>query len=221
MTVPMLTTLVPGAGPLQSQAYYVSLYLPVKFQATPPLPLPELNIKPYQFSSHCIAVRKFSGFAKDDRIVKEAQKLATSLSMSPWADSPSSQNLPAYSIAQYNTPFRIVNRRNEVWVDIHAPDLGCNSLGVAQYWYYHNLLCYLCFMCNYLCVYYQIMYILKHWLVCIIRDQTHLKISYMHVIMKSIANVFLSPLTRLNYQRLKQSRRQGKDGKRLSWEERK
>ncbi|KAK7330512.1 hypothetical protein VNO77_24707 [Canavalia gladiata] len=134
MTVPVLTTMVPGSGPLQSQGYYVSFYLPVKFQPNPPLPLPELNIKPYEFTSHCIAVRKFSGFAKDDRIVKEAQKLATSLSRSPWADSISSKTHRAYSIAQYSTPFRIVKRRNEVWVDIDASDLGCDkSLAVEAY----------------------------------------------------------------------------------------
>ena len=126
--------MVPGAGPLESQGYYVSLYLPVKFQATPPLPLPELNIMPHEFSSHCVAVREFSGFAKDDRIVKEAEKLATSLSRSPWADSTSSKGQSSYSIAQYNSPFRIVKRRNEVWVDIDAPELGCKSVGVAAYW---------------------------------------------------------------------------------------
>ncbi|XP_057746379.1 uncharacterized protein LOC130965629 [Arachis stenosperma] len=131
MTAPVLTTMVPGAGPLESQGYYVSLYLPVKFQATPPLPLPELNIKPHKFASHCIAVREFSGFAKDDRVVKEAQKLATSLSRSPWVDSTSARS--SYSIAQYDAPFKIIKRRNEVWIDIDAPDLGCKSVGVAAY----------------------------------------------------------------------------------------
>ncbi|KAK7265663.1 hypothetical protein RJT34_33286 [Clitoria ternatea] len=131
MTAPLLTTMVPGAGPLQSQAYYVSLYLPLKFQPSPPLPLPELNIKPYEFLTHCVAVRKFKGFVTDKTVVKEAQKLATSLSTSPWADS---RTQAAYSIAQYKTPFRFVKRINEVWVDIHAPDLGCaNSVAVAAY----------------------------------------------------------------------------------------
>jgi len=132
MTVPVLTTTVPGAGPLQSQGYYVSLYLPVKFQGNPPLPLPELNIRPYEFTTHCVAVRKFSGFANDERIVKEAEKLATSLSRSPWAQSKTRRG---YSIAQYNTPIRIVNRKNEVWVDIDAPQSGCESVGVSAYWW--------------------------------------------------------------------------------------
>ncbi|KAK7389095.1 hypothetical protein VNO78_23927 [Psophocarpus tetragonolobus] len=130
MTVPVLTSMVPGVGPLQSQGYYVSLYLPIKFQDNPPLPLEELNIKPYHFTTHCVAVRNFSGYAKDERIIKEAQKLAKSLCRSPWVQS---RTHPGYSIAQYNTPLRILNRKNEVWVDVDAPHLGCNSASVAAY----------------------------------------------------------------------------------------
>ena len=43
MTKPVLTSIVPGAGPLHSSAYFVRFYLPLKFQAIPPLPLPELD----------------------------------------------------------------------------------------------------------------------------------------------------------------------------------
>ncbi|KAJ0961126.1 hypothetical protein J5N97_000941 [Dioscorea zingiberensis] len=43
MTTPVLTSVVPDAGPLHSSAYVVRLYLPVKFQSSPPVPLPELE----------------------------------------------------------------------------------------------------------------------------------------------------------------------------------
>ncbi|GAU47595.1 hypothetical protein TSUD_186070 [Trifolium subterraneum] len=131
MTSPVLTSMVPGSGPLDSQGYYVSLYLPEKFQDNPPVPLPELNIKPYEFVGHCVAVRTFCGVAKDERIVKEAEKLDKSLSRSQWNESKVEHG--GYSIAQYKyTPFRFAKRRNEVWVDIHAPQLGC-GVGVAAY----------------------------------------------------------------------------------------
>ncbi|XP_021889038.1 heme-binding protein 2-like isoform X1 [Carica papaya] len=107
MTAPVLTSIVPGAGPLHSSAYFVRFYLPVKFQDDPPVPLPELNLKPYKWRSHCAAIRKFSGFATDDKIVKEAEKLATSLTRSPWANSTSSESNYAYSIAQYDSPFQV------------------------------------------------------------------------------------------------------------------
>lgn len=127
MTFPVVTSVVPGAGPLHSSAYYVLLYLPSKFQDSPPVPLPELKLKPYSWNSHCVAVRKFSGFAIDDTVLKEAGKLAISLSKTPWANSTSDSDY-AYSIAQYDPPFRIIGRTNEVWVDIDASELpGCST----------------------------------------------------------------------------------------------
>lgn len=129
MTVPVLTSLVPGAGPLGSSAYVVHFYLPTKFQATPPLPLPELNLIPDSWTSSCKAVRQFSGFARDNSVVKEAEKLATSLSRSPWANSTSSSSKFAYSIAQYNSPLKFFERVNEVWADID----GCEPTMVAMY----------------------------------------------------------------------------------------
>eukprot|EP01018_Ginkgo_biloba_P030919 Gb_04253 [translate_table: standard] len=119
MTVPILTSIAPGVGPFYSSGYIIRFYLPTKFQNSPPLPLPELKLHSDNWESHCIAVRKFSGFAKDSIIVKEAASLATSLSKSPWANSSfdESKNY-AYSIAQYNSPFRIVGRVNEIWVSI-------------------------------------------------------------------------------------------------------
>ncbi|KAG7954514.1 hypothetical protein I3843_11G022800 [Carya illinoinensis] len=134
MTAPVLTSIVREAGPLHSSAYIVRFYLPVKFQASPPLPLPELNLRPCSWDSRCIAVRKFSGFARDNNIVEEAEKLGISLNRSPWANSTSSERSNAYSIAQYNSPFRIIGRVNEVWVDIDASGLdGCKSSGLATY----------------------------------------------------------------------------------------
>ncbi|KAM1100201.1 hypothetical protein FF1_006651 [Malus domestica] len=134
MTAPVLTSIVPGAGPLHSSAYFVRFYVPTKFQSTPPTPLPELNLKSYTWDSHYIAVRKFSGFARDTNIVKEAEKLASSLSRSPWANSTSAESSYAYSIAQYNSPFRFIGRVNEVWVDVNASGVdGYKSSAIATY----------------------------------------------------------------------------------------
>ncbi|GMH21498.1 hypothetical protein Nepgr_023340 [Nepenthes gracilis] len=134
MTKPVLTSIVPGAGPLHSSAYYVRFYLPVKFQEMPPVPLAELNLKLSSWTSHCVAVRKFSGFARDSNIVVEAEKLSVSLGRSPWANSTSSVSKYAYSIAQYDSPFRFITRVNEVWVDVSGSDSsGCGSKGLAAY----------------------------------------------------------------------------------------
>lgn len=134
MTSPVVTSLVPGAGPLHSSAYVVSLYLPAKFQSDPPTPLPELHLKPFEWDSHCVAVRKFSGFAIDEIIVKEADNLSYSLRRSPWANSTSSDSGYAYSLAQYSSPFQFIGRVNEIWVDIDVSGINsCKPGAVASY----------------------------------------------------------------------------------------
>ena len=131
MTVPVLTSIVPRAGPLTNS---VKFYLPVNFQANLPSPLPKLNLKPYKWDSHYVAIRNFSGFARDRNIVEEAEKLATSLSRSPWANCTSSKGSYAYSIAQYSSPFKFIGHLNEVWVDIDASGLkGCKFSSIAKY----------------------------------------------------------------------------------------
>ncbi|XP_065875146.1 uncharacterized protein [Euphorbia lathyris] len=129
MTSPVVTSIVPGAGPFQSSAYSVLFYLPPKFQDDPPVPLPELHIKPYVWDSHCVAVRKFSGYAKDDNIIEEAKRLAESLSRSPLANATTADSNFAYSIAQYDAPFRFIGRVNEVWADIN----GCDYKKISAY----------------------------------------------------------------------------------------
>ncbi|KAE8678352.1 Sec14p-like phosphatidylinositol transfer family protein isoform 1 [Hibiscus syriacus] len=119
MTSPVVTSLIPGAGPLHSSTYVIRFYLPAKFQDNPPTPLPELNLRPYTWDPHYVAVRKFSGFATDDTVVKEAENLGTSLSLSPWANSTTTTDY-TFSIAQYDPPFHLFSRLNEVWVDVDA-----------------------------------------------------------------------------------------------------
>ncbi|XP_057850865.1 uncharacterized protein LOC131061266 [Cryptomeria japonica] len=126
MTAPVLTSIVPGAGPFGSSGYIVRFYLPTKFQDSPPVPLKALNLYPDHWEGHCVAVRKFSGFAKDENIVKEAAKLAASLSDSPWTDlSFKGGENYAYSIAQYDSPFKIFGRLNEVWVNVTGSSEQC------------------------------------------------------------------------------------------------
>eukprot|EP00252_Welwitschia_mirabilis_P018297 TRINITY_DN40666_c0_g1_i1.p1 TRINITY_DN40666_c0_g1~~TRINITY_DN40666_c0_g1_i1.p1 ORF type:complete len:219 (+),score=38.80 TRINITY_DN40666_c0_g1_i1:113-769(+) len=122
MTVPVLTRIVSGAGPFDSSGYVVSFYLPAKFQDSPPVPLPGLHLHADKWDSHCIAVRKFLGFARDKNIVSEAESLAISLQNSPWAKSSLQRGEDfAYAIAQYNSPFQLIGRVNEVWAIVKGP----------------------------------------------------------------------------------------------------
>jgi hypothetical protein len=74
----------------------------------------------------CSAVRKFGGFATDENIADEAQRLKTSLLTTPWAGItnntynskcvPREQEFPwIFDVAQYNSPFENESRFNEIW----------------------------------------------------------------------------------------------------------
>ena len=69
--------------------------------------------------SYCVAIRRFGGFATDFNIAEEASHLAESLENSVWGgviSKASADGGEAYAIAQYNSPFEISGRVNEVWV---------------------------------------------------------------------------------------------------------
>ncbi|XP_078429113.1 uncharacterized protein LOC144701237 [Wolffia australiana] len=128
MTAPVLTSILPRAGPLHSFAYVVRFYLPKKFQAAPPVPLPELDLHSETWPGRCVAVRRFSGFARDSNVATEAAALSASLAKTPWANATASGGgANGYSIAQYNSPFRIIGRVNEVWFEIDGSSAGCSD----------------------------------------------------------------------------------------------
>ena len=123
MTSPVLTRIIPGAGPLHSFIYTISFYLPVKFQEAPPIPLPELHLQTEAWPSYCAAVRRFSGFARDGNVASEAAALAASLAKTPWGNA-TGASTNGYSIGQYDSPFRIFGRHNEVWVEIDSCEVS-------------------------------------------------------------------------------------------------
>ena len=92
-----------------------------------PQPSPELNLQVEMWRSHCIAVRRFSGFAKDGNIDKE--KLGLISSLDKLSSSAKSKNIvvfedkSAYAVAQYNASFHLSGRINEVWMNVSAE--GC------------------------------------------------------------------------------------------------
>ncbi|KAK3011596.1 hypothetical protein RJ639_011431 [Escallonia herrerae] len=64
----------------QGSNYTVWLYyMPEKNERAPPQPYAELGLHLDMWKSHCIAVRRFSGFAKDNNIGKEKEALVSNL----------------------------------------------------------------------------------------------------------------------------------------------
>ncbi|KAE8023505.1 hypothetical protein FH972_009192 [Carpinus fangiana] len=120
MTAPVLTTInssSPGSG------YFVRLSLPASYGGNPPEPNPELNLQLDKWRSHCIAVRKFSGFAKDDNVSKEIEALVNSLNKHLTGKATMVEDGSYYSIAQYNSSKHLSGRLNEAWINVYAE--GC------------------------------------------------------------------------------------------------
>jgi hypothetical protein len=114
MTAPVAVDVTPGAGPNCNSTFRVSFYVPYIYQGIAPAPTDptvSLFIRPEQY----IAVRSFPGFVVDWTlsIVPELLALGTSLDKRGVT-----YNTTYETVSQYDGPFTIFNRHNEVWLDV-------------------------------------------------------------------------------------------------------
>ncbi|KAK7361647.1 hypothetical protein VNO77_03718 [Canavalia gladiata] len=122
-TAPVLTS-VPSSSP--GGDYTVRMYVSVGYEGKPPLPNPGLKLQIEKWEMQCIAVRKFSGYAKDDNINKEVEALVTSLNKHFNGSSATIQYTNSYTIAQYNASLHnTTNRLNEVWIKVSGLRTEC------------------------------------------------------------------------------------------------
>ncbi|XP_015894609.3 uncharacterized protein LOC107428572 [Ziziphus jujuba] len=117
ISAPVLTTINASSPNEGGSEYYVRLFLSAIYEK-PPLPSPELNLQLFKWKSHCIAVREFSGFAKDDNINKELEALKNSLNKQVDGKTSMVEDKSSYSIAQYNSSREPTERLNEVWINV-------------------------------------------------------------------------------------------------------
>lgn len=126
ITAPVLTSIT-TQSPHES-IYAVKLYMSANYGGASPQPNPELNLVLDKWRSHCVAVKKFSGYAKDDNINKEMEALVTVLGKISGGKPDSIEGKGSYSIAQYNAPSRLSGRLNEVWMNVSGfAAEGCPS----------------------------------------------------------------------------------------------
>ncbi|XP_050276577.1 uncharacterized protein LOC126718434 [Quercus robur] len=116
MTAPVLTSI--NSSSSSRSDYFVRFYIPAKYGGNPPQPNPELNVQLVKWKSHCIAVRKFTGFANDDEINKEIEALVNSLNKQKSGKAAILEDKSYYSVAQYNASHHLSGRLNEVWINV-------------------------------------------------------------------------------------------------------
>lgn len=116
MTAPVSCYVEPGAGPTCESKFTVSFYIPEEHQATPPEPSdPDVFIEERkEFTAY---VRTHGGFSNEQMKRDELLKLLESLKR----DGAEFVDQPFY-VAGYDSPFKLTNRRNEVWILKKKPE---------------------------------------------------------------------------------------------------
>jgi len=127
MTAPVLTAVfLSSRGPSCDTAFVVRFSVAKDFEEIVEKDnLNNRSLHAESWNGWCAAVRKFGGFATDENVVEEAQRLKTSLLATPWAGCTnnthnskceSKEEVPAwiFDVAQYNSPFENESRFNEI-----------------------------------------------------------------------------------------------------------
>ncbi|KAJ8410193.1 hypothetical protein AAFF_G00201740 [Aldrovandia affinis] len=110
MTAPVTCLVSPGAGPACESTFTVSFYVPEQHQAAPPKPSdPDVYIEDRKELT--VFVRTYGGFSNEQKSREQLLKLVESLQR----DGLGFEEKPYYT-AGYDSPFKLTNRRNEVWL---------------------------------------------------------------------------------------------------------
>ncbi|XP_063078411.1 heme-binding protein 2-like [Engraulis encrasicolus] len=110
MTAPVTCLIKPGSTPESESSFTVSFFIPEQQQADPPKPTnPDIHIE--NRLEMTVYVRTYGGFSNDQIFSDELQKLVASLR----SDGVGFQEAPYYRVG-YDPPFKLTNRRNEVWI---------------------------------------------------------------------------------------------------------
>jgi len=111
MTTPVLTKIHAGIGPTCGDSFTISFYVPSALANDPPKPS-AADVAITRMPAMHVYVAAFGGFATDRSVAREASKLAEALKAAG-VEVPDDADI--YS-ASYDSPFRLLDRRNEVWL---------------------------------------------------------------------------------------------------------
>jgi hypothetical protein len=115
MTAPVAIDVTPGAGPDCNTTFRVSFYIPYDLQGNAPQPTdPAVSL--YTRPAQYLGVRSFGGFVADWTLsaVPELIELGLELDKNSITYTQTSE-----TVSQYNGPFTIFNRHNEVWLVVN------------------------------------------------------------------------------------------------------
>ncbi|KAK3017378.1 hypothetical protein RJ639_006313 [Escallonia herrerae] len=115
----------------QGSDYTVWLYyMPEKYEGPRPQPYAELGLHLDKWKIHCIVIRRFLGFAKDNNIGKEKEALVSSLDKIFHGKNAILGDKNSYGVAQYNSSPYLSGRLNEVWINV-SECISAHGIGLV------------------------------------------------------------------------------------------
>ena len=113
MTAPVTLRIIPGEGPNCESNYTMSFYIPAGFQEDTPTPTdPQVYIEERP-GFEVAALKPFGGYPDDQEFGERGAELYL---LAEAAGLPV-KDVPLWT-ADYDGPGTIINRRNEVWLEI-------------------------------------------------------------------------------------------------------
>jgi len=116
MTAPVLASVIPGDGPFCEENFTYHFYLPREFQTNPPKPTEE-SVTNMKLPPLRVAVASYGGWSNEREVITNGRALFETLS---------EDNVPFNSemfyTAGYDSPFRLIDRHNEVWAALEDTD---------------------------------------------------------------------------------------------------
>lgn len=110
MTAPVRVKVLPGQGPACESNFTISFFIPSEFQADPPKPTnPDVAVT--ASAAMDVYVWGFGGWATGNKYVSHASDLVQQLT-----DGGYKVEEDFFYTAGYDSPFRVLNRHNEVWI---------------------------------------------------------------------------------------------------------
>lgn len=110
MTAPVTSYVEPGSGPFSQSTITISLYIPSEQQSDPPRPL-ESDVFIEDRAEMTVFARSFDGFSSAQKNQEQLLTLASIL-----REEGKVFDEKVYYTAGYNSPFKLLNRNNEVWL---------------------------------------------------------------------------------------------------------
>uniref|UniRef100_A0AAA9TLP0 Heme-binding protein 2 n=1 Tax=Bos taurus TaxID=9913 RepID=A0AAA9TLP0_BOVIN len=110
MTAPVTSYVEPGSGPFSESTITISLYIPSEQQSDPPRPA-ESDVFIEDRAEMTVFVRSFDGFSSAQKNQEQLLTLASIL-----REEGKVFDEKVYYTAGYNSPFKLLDRNNEVWL---------------------------------------------------------------------------------------------------------